>query len=323
MREIIGTAKQWKDAGKNIALATVIKTWGSSPRKEGAHMAINSDGDFAGSVSGGCIEGAVIEEALSTIRTKKSKLLHFGVADDIAWDVGLACGGEIDVFVQPFNSNMVNKVSALIDKDSPFTYTFVVDGPDSSLGQLNVQEGVIQGVALQIVMEETPEGEVKKFISTVQPTPSLIIVGGVHITIKLAQIAKIMNYKIFVIDPRKAFMKEDRFPEIDHLITSWPDEAFKSLPLNNSTAVVTLTHDPKIDDPALLAALDSSVFYIGALGSKKTNKERRARLKEVGCSETQLERIKSPVGIDIGSQTPAEIALAVMAEIVAVRNGCV
>jgi len=315
MREIIGIAKQWKEEGKDIALATVIKTWGSSPRKVGAQMAINAEGDFAGSVSGGCIEGAVIEEALATIRTKKPKLLHFGVADDIAWDVGLACGGEIDVFVQPFKRDMVNKVSTLIDKDAPFTYSFVIDGPDSSLGQLNVQEGVIQGSGVQIVMEETPEGEVKKFISSVESALSLIIVGGVHITIKLAQIAKVMDYKIYVIDPRNAFMKEDRFPEIDHLITSWPDEAFRSLPLNDSTAVVTLTHDPKIDDPALLAALDSPVFYIGALGSKKTNEKRRARLKEAGCS------VKNPVGLDIGSQTPDEIALAIIAEIVAVRNG--
>jgi xanthine dehydrogenase accessory factor len=315
MREIIGIAKQWKDAGKDVALATVIKTWGSSPRKAGAHMAINSEGDFTGSVSGGCIEGVVIEEALST------KLLHFGVADDMAWEVGLACGGEIDVFIQPFNSDIVNKVFTLIDKDAPFTYSFVIEGHDSSLGKLNIQEGVIQGVDPQIVTEETPEGNVKKFFSSVQPSPSLLIVGGVHITIKLAQIAKLMGYKIFVIDPRKAFMKTDRFPEIDDLISTWPDEAFKSLPLNSSSAVVTLSHDPKIDDPSLLAALNSPAFYIGALGSKKTNRERRARLKEAGCSDTQLKRIYSPVGIDIGSRTPDEIALAIMAEIIAVKNG--
>jgi xanthine dehydrogenase accessory factor len=323
MREIIATAKQWSDIGKDIALATVIKTWGSSPRKAGAHMAVNSDGEFTGSVSGGCIEGAVIDEALTTIRTKKTKNLHFGVANDIAWEVGLACGGEIDVFIQPFERDVIDKIFTFVEKDIPFKYSFVFGGPDSSLGQLNVQDDVIEGAVPQIIVEETKVGNIKRFINTIQPTPSLIIVGGVHITIKLVKIAKAMDFKIYVIDPRKGFAKEDRFPEIDQLIRSWPEEAFSSLPLNISTAVVTLTHDPKIDDPALLAALDSPIFYIGALGSRKTHRERLVRLKELGCSDEQLERIKSPVGIDIGSQSPAEIALAIMAEIVAVRNVCI
>jgi xanthine dehydrogenase accessory factor len=156
----------------------------------------------------------------------------------------------------------------------------------------------------------------------VNSAPVLIIVGGVHITIKLAQIAKTMGYKTIVIDPRRAFSTEDRFPDIDRLITSWPQEAFNSINLHNSTAVVTLSHDPKIDDPALSAALNSPVFYIGALGSKNTHQKRLVRLKESGLSDEQLDTIKSPVGIDIDSQSPAEIALAIMAEIVVVKNEC-
>jgi xanthine dehydrogenase accessory factor len=322
MREIIGQVKEWSDAGKKIALATVIKTWGSSPRKAGAHMAINSEGEFTGSVSGGCIEGAIIEEALSTIRNKTPKLLHFGVPDDLAWDVGLACGGEIDVFILCFEKNVVKKIHELINKDKPFSYSFIIEGPDSVIGDLSVQDdGEIQAAVPRLDIEEVQAGKIKRFINIVNPAPVIIIVGGVHITVKLAQIAKSLDYKTIVIDPRRAFSTEDRFPDIDRLITSWPKEAFSSIELNNSTAVVTLSHDPKIDDPALLAALDSPVFYIGALGSKNTHQERLARLKESGCSEKQISIVKSPVGINIGSQSPAEIALAIMAEIVAVKNG--
>jgi xanthine dehydrogenase accessory factor len=322
MREIIGKVKEWSDKGKKIALATVIKTWGSSPRKAGAHMAINSDGEFTGSVSGGCIEGVIIEEALSIIRSNKPNLLHFGVTDNIAWDVGLACGGEIDVFVQPFEKNVVIKIHKLICKDKPFSYSFIIQGSDSVIGHLSIQDGgAIQGKVPRLEIEEIREGSIKRFINIVNPAPVLIIVGGVHITIKLAQIAKTMGYKTIVIDPRRAFSTEERFPDIDHLVTSWPQEAFNSINLHNFTAVVTLSHDPKIDDPALSAALDSPVFYIGALGSKNTHQKRIARLKESGLSDKQLDIIKSPVGIDIDSQSPAEIALAIMAEIVAVKNG--
>jgi xanthine dehydrogenase accessory factor len=268
------------------------------------------------------VEGAVIEEALTTIRTRKPKLLHFGIADDTAWEVGLACGGEIDIFIQPFEEKLVDKISSLINNDLPFSYSFTIDGPESKLGQMCVQEDVIKDKYPGVIVEKSKERKIKKFISTVHTPPSLIIVGGVHITINLAQIAKLMDYQVVVIDPRKSFAKENRFPKIDQLITSWPDKAFKSLTLTSNTAVVTLSHDPKIDDPALLAALDSPVFYIGALGSKKTHSNRIIRLNEHGCSEDQINRIKSPVGIEIGSQSPAEIALAVMAEVVRVKSGC-
>ena len=323
MRDIIADVQRWNNEGKRIALATVIKTWGSAPRKAGAHMAINSEGEFSGSVSGGCVEGAVIEEALAIIQKQNAKLLHFGVSDDTAWDVGLACGGELDIFVQALKPEIIPQITDFIRNDVPFRYSFMIDGPDSILNDPNIQ------IDLELNDTGYPKFEIDgkskekstKFSNTILPAPKLIIVGGVHITIKLAQIAKALNYKVVVIDPRRAFGSKNRFPELDDLMVEWPTEALKSINLNNSTAVVTLTHDPKIDDPALLTALDSQAFYIGALGSKKTHRERQNRLKEFGLSDEQLNKIKSPVGLDIGSQSPEEIALAIMAEIVAVKYG--
>jgi xanthine dehydrogenase accessory factor len=321
MREILTDVHQWKKEGKEIALATVIKTWGSSPRKAGAHMAINSNGEFTGSVSGGCIEGAVVEIGLEVIKLNKSGLHHFGISDDNAWEVGLACGGEIDVFVQPFETEMIETISSLIVKDESFSYSFVIEGPISRVGQLNVQKKLTHDTYPQVEKEKIDDEEITKFIDVILPSPVLIIVGGVHITENLAQIAKTLKYKTIVIDPRRAFGTKKRFPEIDQLITSWPNEAFNSLNLNRSTAIVTLTHDPKIDDPALIHALDSPVFYIGALGSVKTHHKRRKRLLDQGFSAEQINKIKSPIGLDIGSQVPSEIAVAIMAEIIAEKYG--
>jgi len=323
MREILTDVRKWIKEGKQVAIATVIKTWGSSPRKAGSHMAINSGGEFIGSVSGGCIESAIIEEAQEVLKTGGAKLLHYGISDKTAWGVGLACGGEIEVFIRSVGKKNIEQFLSLIGNETPFSFSMIIKGPISKLGQMKINKDLPKGSYPRVENEEISGGSITKFVDVIHPPPVLVIVGGVHIAIKLAQIAKVMDYKTIVIDPRRSFSTKKRFPEIDQLITSWPQEAFKHINLHNSTAIVVLAHDPKIDDPALLAALDSDVFYIGALGSVKTHEERKERLRSFGYTIEELERIKSPVGLDIGSSVPSEIALGIMAEIVAVWCGLV
>ena len=320
MREIIDDANTWISSGGKIALATVISTWGSSPRKAGAHMVINSDGEFSGSVSGGCIESAVIDTGIQVIKTNNPQLVHFGVANETAWDVGLACGGEIDIFIQPLEEEFLEKITASIQNEKPFCYSFVIDGSPNLLGQANLKLGDREKNYPRIIIEETLDENLKIFIDCILPPPTLILIGGVHIAIKLAEIAIILGYKIILIDPRGSFSADYRFPETYKILKLWPKEAFEKIIIHESTAIVTLTHDPKIDDPALLAALSSNAFYVGALGSKKTHSERKLRLLESGFSEEQISRIHGPVGLKIGSGTPAEIALSIMAEIVDVKG---
>lgn len=320
MHEIIDDVNKWKSEGKQIAFVTVINTWGSSPRKTGAHMAINSSGEFSGSVSGGCVESAVIDIGIQVIKTNKPQLAHFGVANETAWEVGLACGGEIDIFIQPLEEDFLEKITLSIQNEKPVCYSFVFDGPNNSIGQLRIINEDTEKNYPRIMVDESPEGKSKTFINCILPPPTLILIGGVHIAIKLAQIAKLLDYKVIIIDPRGSFSAEDRFQDIDQILRLWPKEAFENLIIHESTAIVTLTHDPKIDDPALVAALMSNAFYVGALGSKKTHIEREERLKANGLSEEQISRIHGPVGLKIGSGTPPEIALSIMAEIVDVKE---
>ena len=320
MHEIIDIANNWLSEGKQIALATVITTWGSSPRKVDAQMVVNSSGEFSGSVSGGCVESAVIDFGIQVIKTNKPQLVHFGVANETAWEVGLACGGEIDIFIQPIDKKFLDDITVKVQNERPVCYSFVIDGPNNLIGQPKIIHEDTEKIYPRILVDESQEGKSKTFINCVLPPPTLILVGGVHIAIKLAQIAKILDYKVIIIDPRGSISAKYRFKDADQILKLWPKEGFENLNIRNSTAIVTLSHDPKIDDPALLAALRSSAFYIGALGSKHTQAERAKRLKANGISEKQIRRIHGPVGLKIGSGTPSEIALSIIAEIVDVRK---
>ncbi len=343
MQDVIPDIDRWLAQGKSIALATVVNTWGSAPRRVGARMAMTPDGEITGSVSGGCVEGAVFDAAVETLRTGKPQLLHFGVADETAWEVGLACGGQIDVFVQPLDRALYDRQRAAWVENQPFVGLTILRGPLDLVGQgaVSVAGGDLEGSLgpdqlpgiLRIVNEslarrETrrlelplPDGPVELLVEIVAPPPTLIMVGGVHIAVALASIAKALGYRTVVIDPRKAFGSAERFPHVDQLIQKWPDEVLESVGLNESTAVALLTHDPKIDDPALRLVLPSPVFYIGALGSRKTQEKRRNRMREAGFSEQVIDRIRGPIGLPIGARSPEEIALSIMAEVVAARNG--
>ena len=340
MRDILSDLDSW-NAGdnKSIALATVIQTWGSSPRRAGAKMAITPDGKISGSVSGGCVEGAVFDTGVEVLKSNRPCLLHFGVADETAWEVGLACGGSIDIFVEPLKSELFQSLRSVLVEERLAVLVTVVRGPDELLGHeiLVRDDGSISGVihdklnpmALRVANETLAQGEsrrvmlnenVEVFVEVILPPPTVLAVGGVHITIALMALAKTLGYRTVVIDPRSAFGNETRFPNVDQLIELWPQEAFQQIPITRSTAIAMLTHDPKLDDPALKIALPSPAFYVGALGSKTTQAKRRQRLLDEGLTEAHLNRLHGPIGLEIGAGTPEEIAMSIMAEIVAVRN---
>jgi len=340
MRDILSDLDNWHaDDNQSIAIATVIQTWGSSPRRAGAKMAITPDGKITGSVSGGCVEGAVFESGVEVLKSNKPQLLHFGVADETAWEVGLACGGSIDIFVKPLEPNFFKSLRSVLLEEQTAVIVTVVRGPDDLLGReilvhddgnvlgtisneldervLNVaRETLARGISERVMLSDS----IEVFLEVSLPPPTLIAVGGVHITIALMALAKTLGYRTVVIDPRSAFGSEARFPHVDQLIQLWPDEAFQQVPPNRSTAIAMLTHDPKLDDPALKIALPSPAFYVGALGSKTTQAKRRKRLLDEGLTEAQLNRLHGPIGLEIGAGTPEEIAMSIMAEIVSARN---
>ena len=340
MRDILSDLENW-NAGENksIALATVIQTWGSSPRRAGAKMAMTPDGKITGSVSGGCVESAVFDTGVEVLKQNRPQLLHFGVADETAWEVGLACGGSIDIFVEPLNTDLYHLLHRVLVEERPAVLVTVVRSPGELLGrEILVREdgsktGTINEKLDPIAFEKAREvllqgdsrrvqlrDDVEVFMEVILPPPTLIAVGGVHITIALMALAKTLGYRTVVIDPRSAFGNEERFPNVDQLIQLWPQEAFQQIPITRSTAIAMLTHDPKLDDPALKIALPSSAFYVGALGSKTTQAKRRQRLLDEGLTEEQMDRLHGPIGLEIGAGTPEEIAMSIMAEIVAARN---
>lgn len=335
MRDILDDLARWRGEGKSIALATVVQTWGSSPRGVGSKMAITPDGNVTGSVSGGCVENAVVEAGIQSLKTNHPQLLHFGVSDETAWEVGLACGGSIDVFVKPLDTNFFEVLHSALENNKPLLVATVIHGPDKVLGREflipdqsrftgwpgNEWNGQIDRLASEIYSQGISQrlalnDETEIFFETILPPPTLIMVGGVHIAMALSSLAKTLGYRTIVIDPRKAWGNNERFPNAEQLIQVWPEDAFEQIEITRSTAIATLTHDPKLDDPALKVALSSPAFYVGALGSTTTQAKRRERLSREGLSEAQLDRLHGPIGLDINAQTPEEIALAIMAEVV-------
>ncbi|WP_170439394.1 XdhC family protein [Ruegeria arenilitoris] len=311
------TALAWFREGRGAVLATVVETWGSAPRRVGAQLVIAGDGRIEGSVSGGCVEGAVIVEALEAIEEGEARLLEFGVSDEDAFAVGLACGGTIRVLVEPVGAvlpePMLAELAAARARREALAY------------EVNVQTGHRalrrNAYADRLRMDRSGfEEDGQTFVAVHNPPLRLIVVGAVHIAQALVPMARIAGYDPIIIDPREAFASQSRFPG-EKLLTDWPDEAVASIGLDARTAVVLLTHDPKLDDPALQAALNSEVFYIGALGSSRTHAKRVQRMTEAGFSAAQLQRIHGPIGLDIGAAGPAEIAVAIIAQMTAVLRG--
>ena len=326
--DVLGQATDWAKAGKGVALATVIGTWGSSPRPVGSQLAIDSDGAFVGSVSGGCIEGAVIGEALQTIKDGKVRTLDFGVSDEQAWEVGLACGGDIKIFVEQAADAATMK---RLQTERPIaqvtdlkTGAYTVVTPGEVAGALKLTDTVVARARDTIrddLSRTVKDEDGSEYFVRVFNTPlRMIVVGAVHISQALVPMAQLAGYACTVVDPRGAFATKERFPGVT-LSEDWTDDALNKLKPDARTAIITLTHDPKLDDPALLVALISKAFYVGALGSSRTHAKRVARLKEAGLTDAAIARIGSPVGLDIGAKSPAEIAISILAEIVAAKHG--
>lgn len=310
------TALTWHRQGKGAALATVIETWGSAPRPVGSQLVISGEGDMEGSVSGGCVEGAVVIEAIDCLEGGTATVLEFGVADEQAFAVGLACGGRIRVLVEPVGRVIpVEMLEALVDARAGREQVAYVVNPDSGARRLVTGQGdALEAEIAERFRTDKSGFEGDWFIGIHNPPLRMAIVGAVHIAQALVPMARLAGYDPVVIDPRPAFGAEARFPG-ETLMEDWPDEALAAYGLDPRTAVVTLTHDPKLDDPAIRAALASDCFYLGCLGSTRTHAKRVERLTEAGFSAGQIARIHGPVGLDIGAQGPAEIAISIMAEI--------
>jgi xanthine dehydrogenase accessory factor len=336
MIDLLPQIVDWFAAGERIAVATVIRVVGSAPRPVGARMIVSSGGRMAGSVSGGCVETTVYEEMMDVLDGGSPRKLHFGITDDMIWDVGLACGGTIDVYVQLLEPALVQAFRDHVEQGQPVVLATVVSGGTAGDTALITPQGVVFGLAEAgmaaaaqelltarveggTILELAPDAEV--FIEPYFPPPVLIVVGGVHIAIPLVRFAKELGFRVVVVDPRAKFANGDRFPEADEILVEWPDEALAHLDVDDAAYVVLLTHDPKIDEPTLASALKTEAAYIGAIGSRKTHAARFERMANWGVTAEQLQRVHAPIGLDLGGRTPEQTALSIIAEVVAVKNG--
>ncbi|MCT4557963.1 MAG: XdhC family protein [Pelagimonas sp.] len=313
-------ALAWHNASKGAALATVIETWGSAPRRTGSQLAISGQGEIHGSVSGGCVEGAVVVEALEALEAGEARVLEFGVADQDAFAVGLACGGTIRILVEPIGAvlpvAMLRELVAARTARSPIAYEVDLDDGARRL----VPYGAGHGARFRMDRSGF-EPDSRRFVAIHNPPLRLICVGAVHIAQALLPMARLAGFDPVIIDPRETFGSAARFPG-ETILHDWPDDAVRALGLDSRTALVLLTHDPKLDDPALKAALGAECFYIGALGSTRTHAKRKERMGDAGFSAQDIARIHGPIGLDIGAANPAEIAVSILSEMVQVlRKG--
>jgi len=335
--DIIERTLDWINDGYGAAWAIVVEAWGSSPCPTGSLLAINDSVAFIGSVSGGCVEGEVVTQALDLIRKDASKLLDFGIADEDAWRVGLACGGRLRVFVTCISDQWRRVLVELGEAGHhkrPAALMFPLEGgnPDLVVPGKKVSGAIVAVPELSKQLSDCIESDVSRvavlpdgnrlFVRVFNPPLRLLIVGAVHIAQALTAIARQADYEVIVIDPRESWATTERFPSIA-FDRRWPSEALQELLPDRRTAIVSLSHDPKLDDSALVGALKSDAFYIGALGSHRTHAKRLKRLARQGLDSEALERIHGPVGLDIGATTPSEIAVSIMAEVVSARRGIV
>lgn len=308
-------ALTWVEAQRTVVIATVINTWGSAPRPVGSQLVVDQDMGFEGSVSGGCVEGAVITEALDAMTDGKCRVLSFGVSDDTAFEVGLACGGQIDVMVEPIGVGegpSIDELRMLVEARAARRPVIFEVNTDSWSRRL-IERDMSDAASEASFRSDKPAHDGSVFRGVHNPPLRLVVVGAVHIAQPLVQMARLAGYDIVISDPRDSFASAERFPK-ETFLDGWPDEALETYGLDMRTAVVTLSHDPKIDTPALQTALASEAFYVGALGSKRTHGKRVTALREAGLSEAAIARIDGPIGLDIGASSPTEIAVSIMAE---------
>src|SRR2546421_6182454 len=337
MKELLPDIERWREAGKKVAVATVVQAYGSAPRRPGAKMAIAEDGEFVGSVSGGCVENDVVEHAKQVLEENHPRLVPYGISDEMAFNVGLACGGQIEVFIQPFGK--------AFPTEKPVAFAYVVEGAGQGNGLLAWEFGkhrgslgygdafdervardaiakLREGQSGQLRYDDLPDGPLRIFVDTYPAQPTIVIFGGVHIGVALAHLAKaIGGFRVIVVDARGAWATPERFALADEIHVMHADDYLKGHPLHSNSYVAVLSHDPKLDDPALFGALQSDARFVGAIGSPRTQRERRERLAAAGITPEQLTHLHGPIGLDIGAQSPEEIGVAVLAQIIAAKSG--
>jgi xanthine dehydrogenase accessory factor len=351
MRELLGTLDGWRAGGLDVGRAVVVRTFGSAPRPEGAVLLAASDGRIAGSVSGGCVEGAAYEEVERARRDGVSRVIRYGISDEQAWDVGLACGGTIDVLVEPTIRPEIVDAGADIARGRAVITPLPADSPGPAFGPHEPGAGAPPEPPLVVADDGTLTGSLGEpeldaevvraglaalasgtsrtvelagrslFVEAFPVRPRLVVVGAVQVAIPLVAMARELGFETVVIDGRAAFATPERFPTVDRLVVGWPDEVADEIGLGPADSVAVLTHDVKFDEPAIVEALRRGCRYVGAVGSRKTQADRRARLAAAGVTAGELARLRGPIGLDLGGRAPAETALAILAEIVADRHG--
>jgi xanthine dehydrogenase accessory factor len=332
MKDVLTEITSWKRRGDKIALAMVVDVQRSAPRAPGAKMAVSDCGEIAGGVSGGCVEGAVVEIAEQVMAGAGPQLVHFGIADSDAWDVGLPCGGEIDVWVELYEPGRFEEVAreggraaevTLLEGARPGAKLLVeADGARSgSLGAPELDDEAVRAAG-ELLWTDTSERRGPLFIDVTAPAPRLVLFGAVDIAAPLCTLARAAGWRPYVVDPRGRFATPERFPDAEEVVAAWPEEAFARLGgIDPATSIVVLTHDPKLDDAALTIALRSPAGFVGAMGSRRAQAARRERLTAAGFTDEELEQMSAPVGLDLGAIAREETALSILAEVIASRHG--
>ena len=341
VKDVMEVVEEWVREGDQVALATVVDTKKSAPQPPGTKMVVTDSGKMAGAVSGGCVEGQVVQVAEGVLKGDDPQLLEYGIADEDAWDVGLPCGGEISIWVETYEDDgPQGRFRQLGLEGGRAALTTVLEGPgdvgrkllllengnqEGSLGdpELDAAAATRADVAMWSERSELYEHDGRTlFVDAIAPPPRLIIFGAVDFAAQLAASAKLAGWRAFVVDPRRRFAAPDRFPDAERVIAAWPGEALEELGgIDRATSIAVLTHDPKLDDAVLKIALRSEAQYIGAMGSRRAQEKRRERLLAEGVTDEELGRLAAPIGLDIGALTAAETAISIMGEITAVRHG--
>jgi xanthine dehydrogenase accessory factor len=351
VRDILDPIDKWWAADETFGLATVVRTFSSAPREPGAAMAVSADGEVVGSVSGGCVEGAVYELATEVVASGQPVLRRYGISDDDAFAVGLTCGGIIDIYVEPASKSRFAELGEIADgvrAGRPVAVATVIEGPgivgarriiwegEEATGTLGAGERLDDAVdddargmlaqGLTGVRRYGPDGERRRdelaiFVQSFAPAPRMLVFGAIDFAAAVAKAGKFLGYRVTVCDARPVFATKSRFPDADEVITDWPHRYLSGISTDERTVICVLTHDPKFDVPLLEVALRRPAAYIGAMGSRRTHDDRLARLREVGMTEAELARLRSPIGLDLGARTPEETAIAIAAELIQLRWG--
>lgn len=324
MRDVLDTLERWVAEGLRAATATVIRTERSAPREPGAVLAVSERGEVAGSVTGGCVEPAVYEEAREVLAGGAPRLRAYGIADEEAFEVGLPCGGTVHVFIDALDPELVAPIAADIRAEKPVALAITLTGPETGAKRIVRHDDDDEQARALLVRGETGvvyEAGEQVFVSSFAPRPRMYVFGAIDHAAAVARIGRFLGYRVTVCDARARFVTPERIPDVDELVVEWPDRFLAGAPVDERTAIIVLTHDHKFDVPVLKVSLGTPAAYIGAMGSRRTTDERAALLREQGVPEEELVRIHAPIGLDLGARTPEEVAVAVAAELIAVTRG--